>query len=466
MSRPGIITGGDLINAFGTRAQRNETEFFADVTGNYAPTQRRGVYAASPGSTPKYASNRGQIKAEYENTTARLFIDLPEGKRKEQFVNSVTKRASSLARVLASGAGTGGSGSTGFIDFILTNANENFQEKAQIVDTLTDNYVAYYSGQEPPVFGYSGVLLNTYQDDQRVWMLLLYREILRGTRLAHRNLVANLRYDSFIVSGYLETLSLGLSGETDNTASQFSFTMRVKSMQIITDALAEPTLNGNGATGTSKYTRDTAGVITGSTLDPRNATITSLYPTVAGVSYRNGPTALRNEALTVAEQERTIEVLRATGKTDAEIQGIITLSKNAESERNNSPNVDPRSQVIDPTTQAATRLDAAAVGTDTKKSNTDNINADGQQGASNVRGPERPAVTTTSPQTYSPPFSQSGLTPDNTVAAQTVSNSAQGYQSLKAKLKAIRKKRTRGRYIQETSITGSDGQPVAVRITT
>lgn len=466
MARPGIITGGDLLNAFGTRSQRSQTEFFADVKGDFTPTQRRGVYAASPGSTPKYASNRGHIKAEYEDTTARLFVDLPEGERRTAFVNSVSERARPLAKVLTSGAGTGGSGSTGFIDFILTNANENFQEKAQIVDTLTDNYVAYYSGQEPPVFGYSGVLLNTYQDDQRVWMLLMYSEILRGTRLAHRNLVANLRYDSFIVSGYLETLSLGLSGETDNTASQFSFTMRIKSMQIITDALAEPTLNGSSATGTSRYTRDTAGVITGSTLDPRNATITSLYPTVSGISNRNGPTASRNETLTIAEQERTLEVLRASGKTDAEIQGIITLSKNAESVRNNSPNFDPRSQVTDPNTQAVDRLVVSAVGTDVTKSNTDNINTDGQQGASNVRGPERPPVSAMSPQTYSPPFSQSGLTPNNTVAAQTVSNAAQGYQSLKAKLKAIRKKRTRGRYVQETTITGSDGQPVKVRITT
>lgn len=459
MPRPGILTGNNLLaSAFGSR-QTNAAGLATNVDSSFVPQQRRGVFGRNPGSTPKYAINRGPVKAEYEDTTARLFVDIPVGARRDAFKKSVSKRAEPLADVLTSGSGTGGAGGTGFIDFILTSSNEIFQEKAQIVDTLTDNYVAYYSGQEPPVFGYNGVLLNTYQDDQRVWMLLMYREILRGTRLAHRNLAVSLRYDSFIVTGYLESLNLSLSGETDNTASQFSFTMRVKSMQIITDDLSRPTLNGSASTGTSVIDRvDELSTET----NPRNMLVTGSYSS----SNLNVPAGTVAAARQKTEQERSIAILKASGKTDAEIQGIITLAKAAEAERNSTPNTDSRAIETNANAQAINRATASATGTDSRTSNVDNITADGQQGSSNIRGAERTGTAPQLPAVYTPPYTQSGLTPDNSQAAFVVGQSAQGYQSLVAKLKAIKKKRTRGRYIQETQIRGTDGAPVTVRITT
>jgi hypothetical protein len=240
----GILTGTDKVFGFLNDEAQQEVLAKEQQLSSIGSLGNRGIHGNQPGATPKYAINKGRRDQEYRDTLARLFIDLPPNTYK-QFLDSLPKETQPLAQVLANeGRGVGG---TGFIDFILVNTQEGFEEKSQIVDTLTDNYVAFYTGQAPPLFQYSGTLFNTYQDDQRVWMLRLYRDILRGSKLANRNLIARLKYDSFIVSGYLESLVLGLNADTE-TAGTFQFAMRVKHMTVFTEALGAPTVVSSPAT--------------------------------------------------------------------------------------------------------------------------------------------------------------------------------------------------------------------------
>ncbi len=366
MTVPGIITGGAA------------DALFKVVNANTQPESNLGVFGKNPGATPKYAFNSGKPRdAEYSETLSRLFIELPRN-RIADFLKSVSPQTRPLAQVLATGTGTGGAGGTGFIDFLLTQANEGFQEKTQIVDTLTDNYVAFYSGQEPPVFQYGGVLLNTYQDDQRVWMLRLYREILRGTRLANRNLIARLRYDSFIVSGYLENLSLSLVGDTDNTGSQFYFSMRVKRMQVITPQLGGPT-------------RLTTGVLTDAALRNENESLAE-NERVGAVTNSTPPTATRGPATDVSSATAAVadrvtrDVLREFGKSDDEItavlqeaaaQGAVTVSEQ-----------DIRDQVAEQRSQGQNRIGDTVRGTDPSRTNPENTTNDALGGSTNVYGTE------------------------------------------------------------------------------
>src|SRR5512136_2286821 len=220
MGVPGLVAGGETL------------------TGVLAAGESSGVFANQPGSTPKYAINQGQRDAEHRETLARLFVQISE-KERDQFVRSVPPESRMLAEVLC-GTGVGASGGTGFVDFLLTQAVEPFQEKVQVVETLSDNFVVYLFGQAAPQFQYSGVLLNTYQDDQRVWMMRLYRDILRGTQLARRRKLVRLRYDSVIVTGVLIAHQQALTGDQENSA-QFSFTMIPTQYTIFTPNLAFPT---------------------------------------------------------------------------------------------------------------------------------------------------------------------------------------------------------------------------------
>jgi hypothetical protein len=363
MPLPGIITGGPKGNIFARYSKS------ASAPGN---PKVRGVFASTPGSTAKYAVNRGARDAEYAESMARLFVEIPQGKELE-FLNSVSPEARPLATILMSGKGYGGSGGTGFVDFLLTSTAETFQEKAQIVDTLTDNYAAFYSGQEPPLFQYQGTLLNTYQDDQRVWMLTLYREILRGTRLAARNLLVHLRYDSFIVSGYMESLSLGLNGETEHTASQFAFTLRVKRMRIITPALgglkqvstpvSTETLVENNASATSA-------------LPPRNGSTTADIPPTAVT----GPAANAGDRVDKQKTAETIKKLVAQGKTAAEALAAVVAAAAVTV----TPETDSRELELVAKDEGVTRVaDAGKTGTASSPTN------DGNAGATNVKGSVR-----------------------------------------------------------------------------
>jgi hypothetical protein len=368
MATPGILSGGAKGQIFRT---------FAATETEPAPTTRLGVFGINPGSTAKYAINRGPRDAEYAESMARMFIELPKGVSVENFKKTISAAAQPLADVLVSGTGTGGSGGTGFVDFLLTSANENFQEKAQITDTLTDNYVAFYSGQEPPLFQYTGVLLNTYQDDQRIWMLRLYREILRGTKLASRNLIMKLRYDSFIVSGYMETLALGITGETEHTASQFSFTMRVKRMTIITPALGSPTI------------LETAAVSESAIKKSENSLASTLIQRVGITSPEVPPTATTGPAVSServnagsARERDNREMLRQSGLSDTEIE-VAYLEANFASE---NKEFDSRELSELAAKGGADRVAEQTKGTTSNTTNPQSATNDGAAGTTNVMG--------------------------------------------------------------------------------
>lgn len=197
-----------------------------------------GVHAAQPFATPKYAKHRPDRHHEFEDTMARLFVQVPQSLYKN-FLESITDSESAeIARVLA---GTGKKpGGYGYIDFLLQRAHHALNDKHQVVETLSDSYVAFFFGLQAPVFNYSGVLLNTFQDDWAMRMLRIFNEFGRGTELAKRGFILRLRYDSMIVNGAMTNFTWDLSSDSE-TGVPFSFNILVKSVQIIYDGLAPPT---------------------------------------------------------------------------------------------------------------------------------------------------------------------------------------------------------------------------------
>lgn len=225
------------------------------VFGPQLEDESLGVFAQYPGATKKYIQNAGPRDAEYRETMARMFVQMT-AKERELFVQSVPPETRPLAKVLC-GVGTGASGGTGFIDFLLTQVNEQFSEKYQVVETLSDNFVIYVFGRAAPMFSYSGVLLNTYQDDQRVWMTRLYQDVLRGTQLARRRKLLRLRYDSVIVSGVMLNLNLQIIADQEDRVP-FSFNFIPTQYVIYTAAVGSPTKLKQPFTPAGGYALNTA----------------------------------------------------------------------------------------------------------------------------------------------------------------------------------------------------------------
>jgi hypothetical protein len=213
------------------------------VFGNFVDLNRaagynarqQGVFALHPLATPKYARNRGLRDAEFRDTLARIYVSLADSSDtvRSAYLASLPGDAATqaLAQVLL---GTNAKGGTGFVDFFLTSAVEAFQEIMQVDKVMSDDYVAFFYGTQPPQFQYSGMLLNSLQDDQRGGFARAYQQMLRGTQLARRGALVRLRYDSVIVSGTMIAHQQQLNADNE-MAVPFSFTILVKEYIVLTN---------------------------------------------------------------------------------------------------------------------------------------------------------------------------------------------------------------------------------------
>lgn len=207
-------------------------------TGQYRYPSKYGIRSRSPRSTPKYNQYLKQGHREFLQTTARMYISVTNPKA---FINEVGKdqHLKGIARVLAGSKSVEDSGK-GYIDFLLLEANHALNEKVQIVETLSDNYVAFFFGQSAPIFQYGGALMNSYQDDWAINMLRMYQNISRGSQLARRGVLFYLKYDSMVVSGSLLNFNWKLNGDNELIVP-FNFSMLIRKIHIIYGGLEPPT---------------------------------------------------------------------------------------------------------------------------------------------------------------------------------------------------------------------------------
>jgi hypothetical protein len=208
----------------------------------------RGVYARHPAMTPKYhtgyAGPAGQFHNGALNKMARMYIVFPTIELRDQFLQQIKSTSpEALNYALALAGGSIGNKSAwrnnrknpygrGYIDFLLETAQETLQENAQVVNVLSDNYISYFFGTMPPVFRYSGWLLNSVQDDWRMSFLLMYQHITRGTQMARHRATVTFAYDSIIVTGVMMNLTQVLSAPME-LAARFSFDFLVKRYDVI-----------------------------------------------------------------------------------------------------------------------------------------------------------------------------------------------------------------------------------------
>jgi hypothetical protein len=185
---------------------------------------------------------------------ARMFIRLPSGKAMKRMRNGL-KSADliDIFNVLCGVHDNGeqvspstkskpsSSGGVGYLDFLLHEVGHSMNEKLQVSETLSDNYVSYFFGQRAPQFRFSGSVLNTLQDDWTVRLYRLFQFFGRGTELARNGLVMRIKYDSFIVAGFMTNYNWSLSAANESVCP-FSFDFLVKGIQVIGETFSKSTV--------------------------------------------------------------------------------------------------------------------------------------------------------------------------------------------------------------------------------
>ena len=119
-----------------------------------------------------------------------------------------------------------------YAGFILTSVQESHNEKMELVPLPGDSFASYFYGANPRQFSFSGILLNTQQDQWRDSFEQIYEEHLRGSVSSRNFSIVQVSYNGRIVSGWLTSLSQQLDSKNDLYA-MFSFTVLVSRIDMI-----------------------------------------------------------------------------------------------------------------------------------------------------------------------------------------------------------------------------------------
>lgn len=114
---------------------------------------------------------------------------------------------------------------TAYSRFFLDGVTESQTEKYQVVETFTSFYTFFY-GKRPPVYTFTGILLN---DENHKWVndfMFFYENFFRGTRTADMGAQAVMTYDGRVVSGFILNISMQQQAVTHKGVA-FSMNMLV-----------------------------------------------------------------------------------------------------------------------------------------------------------------------------------------------------------------------------------------------
>lgn len=109
--------------------------------------------------------------------------------------------------------------------FFLEQVQENREEKVQVVDTF-GQWVAFFFGQKPEVYTYSGTLLNSKNHNWKNEFQQNYDYFLRGSQAVKNRATVFLQYDDVIVEGYILNISMQITA-VSNHSVPFSFSVLV-----------------------------------------------------------------------------------------------------------------------------------------------------------------------------------------------------------------------------------------------
>lgn len=101
-----------------------------------------------------------------------------------------------------------------YTKFILESVQETHTERSQIVETFGDFYVFMF-GERPPVYNFTGTLINTKNVSWLTDFMYMYEQYLRGTRCVENNAVSIVTYGGRQVEGLILNTSNQTSAPTE-----------------------------------------------------------------------------------------------------------------------------------------------------------------------------------------------------------------------------------------------------------
>ncbi len=119
-----------------------------------------------------------------------------------------------------------------YIGFILVQVQEQHNEKYETVPLAGDSFASFFYGSQPSTYTFTGVALNTTQDNWRDSLEVLYADYIRGSAAVRNRTIVQLKYDQRIVTGFISSFSQAIESTTQST-SQFQLSVVVTDIHYL-----------------------------------------------------------------------------------------------------------------------------------------------------------------------------------------------------------------------------------------
>lgn len=188
---PTVATG-----AVPTAPTPASTDYTADFYrfGKFLPGGQQ-VYEIWPRTFEEFDDDK-------RTASVRIFGQGPKDKKPRDFIPAYTK-------------------------FLLESVTESHVERSQIVETFGDFYVFLF-GERPPVYNFTGQLINAKNANWVSDWMFMYSTYLRGTRCVERNAKAIITYGGRQVEGFMLST-------TNNTAATIEGAVGFQFQVVVTE---------------------------------------------------------------------------------------------------------------------------------------------------------------------------------------------------------------------------------------
>jgi len=190
---------------------------------------RYGKTSLLTGATSDLAGNRGQ------HAYIKLLTSQAQYK---EYLSGTTSRDLTYKNLIGPGstvaemADLSNRPTAGYDKFLLTNVSCQMTEKVQITEVFGDSEVIYYFGRQPLIFSFSGILIDSPDNNWFVEWVQMFSEIMRGSQLARNYEMLRIVLPNMAITGTMSAFSWNQDASRD-TDIQFSFQFIAKVVEPI-----------------------------------------------------------------------------------------------------------------------------------------------------------------------------------------------------------------------------------------
>lgn len=105
-----------------------------------------------------------------------------------------------------------------FTKFLLEGVQESHTERSQVVETFGEFFTFFY-GERPPIYNFSGTLINSKMNNWLADFMFYYENFLRGTKAVEQNATIVLTYGGRQIEGFIMNTSNTTQAVTDKGVS-------------------------------------------------------------------------------------------------------------------------------------------------------------------------------------------------------------------------------------------------------